>query len=234
MAYMVELHNRLEAENVKQASLCVRVSASERSINMHANYMDINLANKNKRKRKRKSRGSKKKGTCKLCKEQFNEPVSVYLGHYQRSSNCPNQTREVIKSVLQVACQKDEKALPKDVMDESGGSLVRDGEGGEDDARFDEDGDEYQLSGCVDGEDGDDSSRFSTSSSSDDNDNEDDEYDEDNEYDEDDDNESDDRKDINNDFYDDYSGQCANETANEDDIESLTDLTDIGNNNEDV
>ena len=68
------------------------------------------------------------KKTCKLCKEQFNEPASVYLGHYQRSSNCPNRTREVIKSVSQVSCQKDEKALPKDVMEESGGIV---GSGGD-------------------------------------------------------------------------------------------------------
>ena len=154
----------------------------------------------------------------------------MYLGHYQRSSNCPNRTREVIKSVVQVSCQKDEKALPKDVMEESGGIVGSGGDREGDYARFDDYEDEHQLSRSGDdGEDGDDSSRFSTSSSSDENENE------DNDYAEDDDNESDEeffyRKDINNDEYDDYSGQCAKEKENEIDIESLTDLTDIGNDN---
>ena len=102
---------------------------------------------------------------------------------------------------------------------------------------FDEDDDEPRPSGGLDGEDDKESSRFATSSASDANENENDGYDND------DDNESADQNDTNLDEYDDdtnldeyddYSGQCAKEEANGDDVESLTDPTDIGNDNGDL
>ena len=113
LAYVVELRNRLEAENMKEASLCVKMTASERSINRHGNYMDINLANKKNLKRKRTGVKAKKSRSCTTCRDVFHMPASVHVGHRARSSRCPNRNRKISQPVT----QEDEEERAKHTSD---------------------------------------------------------------------------------------------------------------------
>ena len=53
LAYLVELQNRLESKVMNEPSLGVKLTATEHSINRHANYMGVNLSHKRGTKRKK-------------------------------------------------------------------------------------------------------------------------------------------------------------------------------------